>query len=93
MKRILFIGHDATRSGAPFVLLHLLRWLRKNAPDLEFELLLLSGGELEREFRQLCTVHALRNDARTIAARGTRKLRRILGGERRLLARLAADHP
>src|SRR5215218_5593496 len=46
MKRILFIGHDAGRTGAPFVLLHLLEWLREREPELTIDLHLLRGGEL-----------------------------------------------
>lgn len=59
MKRFLFIGHDATRSGAPFVLLHLLRWIKVNRPDCECDLLLLAGGELETDYREVANVHVL----------------------------------
>ncbi len=59
MKRFLFIGHDATRTGAPFVLLHLLRWIRENHPECEVDLLLLSGGELEQEYRKVADVYVL----------------------------------
>lgn len=46
---ILFVSHDAGRTGAPIVLLHFLRWLK--AHDLvKIELLLIHGGELEKEF-------------------------------------------
>jgi len=48
-RKILFISHDASRTGAPFVLLHFLRWL-KGATDIDFEILLKNGGELEEEF-------------------------------------------
>ncbi|HEX8833654.1 MAG TPA: hypothetical protein VF719_05610, partial [Abditibacteriaceae bacterium] len=48
-KRILFISHAATRTGAPMMLLHLLRWLAENS-DFECDLLLLRGGPLESEF-------------------------------------------
>lgn len=64
MKRILFIGHNASRSGGPIVLLHLLRWLRENAGELEIDLLLLRGGELEAAFRQVAEVYVL-PDARS----------------------------
>tara|TARA_B100000378_G_scaffold252787_2_gene228314 strand:+ start:597 stop:1736 length:1140 start_codon:yes stop_codon:yes gene_type:complete len=50
MKRILFITHDMSRSGAPIVLLHFLRWLRKNQPETILTLLSLKEGELKEEF-------------------------------------------
>jgi hypothetical protein len=51
MKRILFIGHEASRTDAPFVLLHLVQWLKaKNAP-LAIDVLLIRGGELEKNYR------------------------------------------
>ncbi|MBW4693768.1 MAG: glycosyltransferase [Lyngbya sp. HA4199-MV5] len=49
MKRILFISHDASRTGAPIVLLHFIRWLRDNT-RLPFFILLREGGELVAEF-------------------------------------------
>lgn len=47
--RILFVSHEATRTGAPIMFLHFLRWLRRNT-DLDFEILLLAGGPLTDEF-------------------------------------------
>jgi glycosyltransferase involved in cell wall biosynthesis len=51
-KKVLFISHEASRSGAPIVLLYLLRWLKKNTP-LQFEILLLTDGPLKPDFEQL----------------------------------------
>lgn len=51
-KKILFISHEASRSGAPIVLLHLLNWLKKNTA-LAFEILLLSDGPLKPDFEKL----------------------------------------
>lgn len=47
--RVLFVSHEATRTGAPIMFLHFLRWLRENT-DLDFEILLLAGGPLTEEF-------------------------------------------
>lgn len=47
--RVLFVSHEATRTGAPMMLLHFLRWLRANT-SLDFEVLLLAGGPLVSEF-------------------------------------------
>lgn len=63
MKRaakILFVLHNATRTGAPLVMLDFLRWASIHKP-FAFHILLLTGGELEPEFRGLAktwTIHA-----------------------------------
>ncbi|MDQ3800550.1 MAG: glycosyltransferase [Acidobacteriota bacterium] len=59
MKRILFIGHEASRSGAPMILLHFLQWLRRNDSEFEADLLLLRGGDLEAEYRKAADVYVL----------------------------------
>lgn len=51
-RRILFIGHDATRTGAPTALLHLLRWLKRNG-DPPLSILLGGGGELLPEYEKI----------------------------------------
>jgi glycosyltransferase involved in cell wall biosynthesis len=55
-KNILFISHDASRSGAPFVLLYFLRWLKKNT-NVKFSVLLQNGGELEEEFKEVAPTY------------------------------------
>jgi glycosyltransferase involved in cell wall biosynthesis len=55
-KKILFVSHEATRTGAPMVLLHLLRWLRRETKQ-EFELLLVKGGPLKPEFEKVAKLH------------------------------------
>jgi glycosyltransferase involved in cell wall biosynthesis len=59
VKRILFIGHDASRTGAPIVLLHFLRWLKANNTEIQADVLLLRGGELETEYRKVANVYVL----------------------------------
>ncbi len=54
--KILFISHFAGRTGAPLLLLNLLKWLKENTP-LAFEVLLLVDGPLHREFSELAPVH------------------------------------
>ena len=56
--KILFISNEASRSGAPIVLLHLLNWLIKNT-TLQFDILLLSGGPLQSEFKKLADTFVL----------------------------------
>jgi len=57
--KILFIGHDASRTGAPILLLNLMKWIKVNT-DISFDLLLLDGGQLENEFNQLSKVYYYR---------------------------------
>jgi glycosyltransferase involved in cell wall biosynthesis len=58
---VLFLGHDAGRTGAPIVLLHLLRWLRAHA-DLDLSVLLVDGGPLEDEYRALAPTWVVRHE-------------------------------
>lgn len=52
MKKILFISHDASRTGAPMVLLHFLKWLQLYQPEIQADLLVLRGGNLESDFKK-----------------------------------------
>ncbi len=47
--KILFISHDASRTGAPLLLLYLLQWLKSNT-NIEIHVLLKTGGDIEKEF-------------------------------------------
>ncbi len=47
--KILFVAHEASRTGAPVWLLNFQRWLRRHA-DRDFDVLLARGGPLETEF-------------------------------------------
>lgn len=55
---ILFISHEATRTGAPVFLLTLLRYLTGKL-DMEFYILLRRGGELIDEFQKIGTTIVL----------------------------------
>ena len=59
MKPILFVTHRADRTGAPIVLLHFLRWLKRNS-DIPFEVLIRGGGPLAGEHEQIAKVINLR---------------------------------
>lgn len=54
--RILFIGHNATYTGAPKSLLRIMRYL-KEQQLAEFELLLRNDGPLRAEYEAVTTVH------------------------------------
>ncbi|WP_271425217.1 glycosyltransferase [Aequorivita sinensis] len=53
--KILFITHDTTRTGAPMVLLHFLRWLKEHQPQVDVDVLALRGGNMEGEFQENCS--------------------------------------
>lgn len=50
--KVLFISHDATRTGAPIVLLHFLRWFKQNSL-IPFEIILKNSGPLQSEFEAI----------------------------------------
>ncbi len=85
MKRILFIGHEAERTGAPIVLLHLLRWLKENHTGIEAEVLLLRDGELREAYERVASVYIVpKSVLPEIVTRGLQFLRRKLGLRKRL---------
>src|SRR3954451_6264677 len=76
-RRVLFVSHDATQTGAPVLLLHFLRWLRTNT-SIDFEVVLCRGGELSSEFAALAPLwHAEATPGRL--ARTTKGVARGVG--------------
>lgn len=61
MKKVLFVSYDATRTGAPMFLLHLLRWLKANTA-LSVHIVLRRGGELLPEFEALGPTRVLKSN-------------------------------
>lgn len=57
--KILFIVHDASRSGAPFVLLTLLQSLKDNG-NISFDILLLRDGPLRESFEALAGTYTVK---------------------------------
>ena len=51
--RVLFVSHMATRSGAPLLLLWLLRWLMDHECGIDPAVVLLSDGPLRADFEAL----------------------------------------
>jgi len=68
MTSALFITHESTRSGAPIMLLHLLRWLKEHTP-LELEVLNLRSGPLDAEFASVAALTVLDVGATRMAMR------------------------
>ncbi|MDW5290751.1 glycosyltransferase [Formosa sp. PL04] len=57
MKNILFITNNASRTGAPILLLNLIHWLVDNkSKDYKITLLAVTGGPLIEDFRKLVDV-------------------------------------
>lgn len=55
---ILFVGHEAYRTGASLLLLNLIRWIYSNR-EFKLRLLLLDGGPLLEEFQKYAQVRVL----------------------------------
>lgn len=51
-KKIVFIGNEAKRTGAPILMLHFLRWIKQNT-DIEGFIILRRGGVLESDFEAI----------------------------------------
>jgi glycosyltransferase involved in cell wall biosynthesis len=79
---VLFVGHDASRSGAPVVLRSLLRWLGHHT-SAEVELVVQRGGELMADYQRLAPTRVLDHGARHgagLVAAGLRSVRPTLPG-------------
>jgi len=59
-KKILFISHDASRTGAPIFLLNFLKWFAKHS-DAPFEIILKTDGDLRFGFEEIAPVTILNN--------------------------------
>jgi glycosyltransferase involved in cell wall biosynthesis len=56
--RLLVASHDASRTGAPILLLTFLRWVRRTT-DADVQLVLWRGGPLEAAFAEVATMTVL----------------------------------
>lgn len=52
-KKILFILHEATESGAPMVVFSFMQWLKKNT-DVQFDCYVIHKGTLNVKLREIC---------------------------------------
>ena len=59
MKRVLFVCHDASRTGAPLMLLWLVRGLLAH-PSVEAHVAILRDGPLREDFEALCPTETWR---------------------------------
>ena len=57
-RRVLFVSHEATRTGAPKIILNILKHFQQNC-DIQCETVLQSGGHLAEEFSNHSIVDCL----------------------------------
>jgi len=57
-RRVLFVSHEATRTGAPKIILNILKHFAGNC-DIQCETILQAGGDLSSEFEMHSTVDCL----------------------------------
>jgi glycosyltransferase involved in cell wall biosynthesis len=101
---VLFVAHDANRTGAPLFLLNFLRWLDRSNPEIAFDILLRRSGPLDAHFAAIAsTTYHWQPDLRIVTFLAQRRivgkrkealssgLRRLTGHSKRLLARLARN--
>jgi len=79
IKSILFISHDATRTGAPILLLNLIK-LIVHEKIFDVSILLKRGGILEKEFEKYCPVIKIdyNSPGRRFYKRGIRGKRKLI---------------
>jgi glycosyltransferase involved in cell wall biosynthesis len=70
-KKICFISHNATRTGAPIVLLQFVKWL-KAYHNHAIEVWFIKGGEMIEDFEKICACKILQE----APAKGLRALTR-----------------
>jgi glycosyltransferase involved in cell wall biosynthesis len=95
-RKVLFVSHEASRTGAPLVLLNFLKWL-KSSTNIPFLVLLRTDGEMESEFQELglTLVLARQSQSRNLLIRQAGNLLTRFAETRRLQqlkARLIAEH-
>lgn len=76
-RRILFISHEASRTGAPKIILNILKHFRERC-DICCETVLHDGGPLLKDFHEHSHMVDCLNHPRESSPRLTRKLKRII---------------
>lgn len=96
--RIIFICHEATRTGVPLLLLQLAKWL-KTTYNAKIFVILLTGGPLECEFRLVSNVLTWNTKAKSgagLSSKAITRLRNVFHNifrRYRLINRLRSFHP
>lgn len=99
MKKLLFITHEASRTGAPFVILFFLQWLKKYHSEFEISVLALKDGDLKEELvktshQYYSLAEYKQNGGNQLISRGLRKFGIIkpLKNKSALLTELASEN-
>ncbi|WBA41966.1 glycosyltransferase family 4 protein [Hymenobacter canadensis] len=95
MAQLLFVLHEASRTGAPFTQLHLMRWIKQHTTH-DVMLLLMWGGDLVSEFEKLGEVYVLDEGkpARTLKERALFKFDSMTQYRRKhIMRRIASFSP
>lgn len=71
---VLFVGHEATRTGAPLLLREVIHWALARG-DMTGQCVLMQGGSLAPEFESLCETRILQDREKT--PRWKRLLRKL----------------
>jgi len=79
MKKIIFISNNASRTGAPYVLLLFLKWLKNTNKEIDINIVFLGGGDLLDDFKEVSKVCYNYNDLLTKKSFGTRLYLYLLG--------------
>lgn len=96
-KKVLFINHDASRSGAPIFLLNFLKWFQANS-TIPFRVLSKNSGDMDHDFQALAPLNffkrVLPRNSRLRSLLSASRLQRVLDGfhSKRLLKDIAADN-
>ncbi|WP_299821843.1 glycosyltransferase [uncultured Pontibacter sp.] len=65
MPNLLVISHDASRTGAPILLLHFLKYLKNNNESINIDIIIAKDGALVPEFSALGNTLVLQKEAKT----------------------------
>jgi glycosyltransferase involved in cell wall biosynthesis len=77
-QKVLFLGHDASRTGAPLLLLEIVRWLASNSA-IEPEVLLKRGGVILPDFRAVAPTRCLEEESEKLRPTLVRRICQKLG--------------
>ena len=89
--KVLFLGHDASRTGAPLLLLEIVRWLGINS-TLKMEIYLNGGGAIEDDYLKVARTFCNRAGSQSLFGRALRKLRWNANSEPDLVSRYPVEH-
>src|SRR5438477_6804461 len=91
-QKVLFIGNDASRTGAPVLLLELIKWVGTHS-SFQPSVLLKRGGEIERDYHAIAPTRCLAEENEKLNRRVHRQVLRRLRLSRIRQLNLASLYP